>query len=52
MEQEKRKKEEIHIFFKTEIDEDMIVLMKDLHEEVERVVEIANEKWDLGLHYE
>lgn len=38
--------------FGERIDKDAVELMNDLHEEVERVVEIANDKWDLGLHYE
>jgi hypothetical protein len=33
------------------IDMNMITYMDNLHEEIERLIEIANDKWDLGLSY-
>ena len=35
-----------------EPDEKLISLMNELHDEVKRVIEIANEKWKLGINYE
>jgi hypothetical protein len=34
------------------IDLNMVTYMNNLHEEIERLIEIANDKWDLGLSYE